>query len=85
MHYQAYESAGLEPKDVDAYWLGTMGSGISGLTCQNAQDSVQAGDPGREHVRDRSGSLRRVHAVARRVSVAMAIGVESSRFGLLAS
>ena len=30
--YQAYESAGVEPNDVDAYWLGTMGSGISGLT-----------------------------------------------------
>src|SRR5580693_2781172 len=29
--YQAYESAGVEPNDVDAYWLGTMGSGISGL------------------------------------------------------
>jgi acetyl-CoA C-acetyltransferase len=30
--YQAYESAGVTPDDVDAYWLGTMGSGISGLT-----------------------------------------------------
>ena len=30
--YQAYESAGIEPNDIDAYWLGTMGSGISGLT-----------------------------------------------------
>ncbi len=30
--YQAYESAGVEPNDVDAYWLGTMGSGVSGLT-----------------------------------------------------
>ncbi len=30
--YQAYESAGLQPNDVDAYWLGTMGSGVSGLT-----------------------------------------------------
>src|SRR5262249_61156718 len=30
--YQAYESAGIGPDDVDAYWLGTMGSGISGLT-----------------------------------------------------
>ncbi|HYR79147.1 MAG TPA: acetyl-CoA acetyltransferase, partial [Candidatus Dormibacteraeota bacterium] len=30
--YQAYESAGLQPEDVDAYWLGTMGSGVSGLT-----------------------------------------------------
>ena len=30
--YDAYESAGVTPDDVDAYWLGTMGSGISGLT-----------------------------------------------------
>jgi len=30
--YEAYESAGVSPDDVDAYWLGTMGSGISGLT-----------------------------------------------------
>src|SRR6202142_3297625 len=30
--YDAYESAGVTPNDVDAYWLGTMGSGISGLT-----------------------------------------------------
>jgi len=29
--YQAYESAGVEPDDVDAYWLGTMGQ-LSGLT-----------------------------------------------------
>jgi acetyl-CoA C-acetyltransferase len=28
--YQAYESAGVEPNDVDAYWLGTMGQ-LSGL------------------------------------------------------
>ncbi len=29
--YDAYESAGIDPKDVDAYWLGTMGQ-LSGLT-----------------------------------------------------
>ena len=29
---QAFESAGIAKDDVDAYWLGTMGSGISGLT-----------------------------------------------------
>ena len=27
----AYASAGIDPDAVDAYWLGTMGSGISGL------------------------------------------------------
>jgi acetyl-CoA C-acetyltransferase len=30
--YEAYASAGVDPNDVDAYWLGTMGSGVSGLT-----------------------------------------------------
>jgi acetyl-CoA C-acetyltransferase len=30
--YEAYESAGVDPKDIEAYWLGTMGSGVSGLT-----------------------------------------------------
>ncbi len=30
--YEAYESAGISPDDIEAYWLGTMGSGISGLT-----------------------------------------------------
>jgi acetyl-CoA C-acetyltransferase len=30
--YEAFASAGLQPDDVDAYWLGTMGSGVSGLT-----------------------------------------------------
>jgi len=28
----AFESAGVTKDDVDAYWLGTMGSGVSGLT-----------------------------------------------------
>src|SRR5436305_5570993 len=28
----AFESAGVTKDDVDAFWLGTMGSGISGLT-----------------------------------------------------
>ena len=29
---EAYTSAGVDPEQVDAYWLGTTGSGISGLT-----------------------------------------------------
>ena len=29
---EAYESAGIDPDQIDAYWLGTTGSGISGLT-----------------------------------------------------
>jgi acetyl-CoA C-acetyltransferase len=29
---EAFESVGLTKDDIDAYWLGTMGSGIAGLT-----------------------------------------------------
>ena len=32
----AYESAGISPDQVDAYWLGTMGSGTSGLMLSEA-------------------------------------------------
>jgi acetyl-CoA C-acetyltransferase len=32
----AYASAGIDPAQVDAYWLGTMGSGISGLLLSEA-------------------------------------------------
>lgn len=30
--YEAFSDAGIEPKDVEAAWLGTMASGISGIT-----------------------------------------------------
>jgi acetyl-CoA C-acetyltransferase len=33
---EAYASAGVEPDAVDAYWLGTMGSGTSGLLFSEA-------------------------------------------------
>ena len=33
---EAYQSAGVEPAAVDAYWLGTMGSGTSGLMLSEA-------------------------------------------------
>ena len=33
---EAYASAGVEPDAVDAYWLGTMGSGTSGLMLSEA-------------------------------------------------
>jgi acetyl-CoA C-acetyltransferase len=33
---EAYRSAGVEPAQVDAYWLGTMGSGTSGLMLSEA-------------------------------------------------
>ncbi len=32
----AHQSAGIDPDDIDAYWLGTMGSGISGLMLSEA-------------------------------------------------
>ena len=32
----AYASAQIEPDQVDAYWLGTMGSGVSGLMLSEA-------------------------------------------------
>jgi acetyl-CoA C-acetyltransferase len=32
----AYASAGVDPQQVDAYWLGTMGSGVSGLMLSEA-------------------------------------------------
>ena len=32
----AYKSAGVSPDDIDAYWLGTMGSGVSGLMLSEA-------------------------------------------------
>jgi acetyl-CoA C-acetyltransferase len=33
---EAYKSAGVDPEAVDAYWLGTMGSGVSGLMLSEA-------------------------------------------------
>jgi acetyl-CoA C-acetyltransferase len=33
---EAYRSAGVDPAQVDAYWLGTMGSGTSGLVLSEA-------------------------------------------------
>jgi acetyl-CoA C-acetyltransferase len=77
--YQAYESAGLEPKDVDAYWLGTMGSGISGLTLSEPL-KIQYKPVTRVENMCATGSeaLRQAcYAVASGAfDVAMAIGVE---------
>jgi acetyl-CoA C-acetyltransferase len=33
---EAYASAGIKQDDVDAFWFGTMGSGVSGLTLSRA-------------------------------------------------
>src|SRR6202167_1651883 len=76
---QAYESAGVEPNDVDAYWLGTMGSGISGLTLSEPL-KIQYKPVTRVENMCATGSeaLRQAcYAVASGAyDVAMAIGVE---------
>ena len=76
--YEAYESAGIDPNDVDAYWLGTMGQ-LSGLAL-----SIPLKIPYKPvtHVENYcatgSESLRQAcYAVASGAyDVAMAIGVE---------
>ena len=32
----AYASAGVDQDDIDAFWFGTLGSGVSGLTLSRA-------------------------------------------------
>ena len=77
---EAFTSAGIKQADVDAYWLGTMGSGISRPHAEPpAEDRLQAGHPAREHVRHRQrGVPQRVPTPSprARIDVAMAIGVE---------
>jgi acetyl-CoA C-acetyltransferase len=77
--YEAYASAGLQPEDVDAYWLGTMGSGISGLTLSEPL-KIQYKPVTRVENMCATGSeaLRQAaYAVASGAfDVAMAIGVE---------
>jgi len=77
--YQAFESAGIEPNDVDAYWLGTMASGISGLTLSEPL-KIQYKPVTRVENMCATGSeaLRQAcYAVASGAfDVAMAIGVE---------
>jgi acetyl-CoA C-acetyltransferase len=76
--YEAYASAGIDPKDVDAYWLGTMGQ-LSGLAL-----SIPLKIPYKPvtHVENYcatgSESLRQAcYAVASGAyDIAMAIGVE---------
>ena len=34
--HEAYASAGIAQDDIDAYWFGTLGSGVSGLTLSRA-------------------------------------------------
>ena len=35
--YEAFEDAGIEPKDIQAAWIGTVFSGISGITLSPLQ------------------------------------------------
>ena len=73
-------SAGVTLDDVDAFWLGTMGSGLSGLTLSRPlKIELQAGDPRRELLRHRlRGVPQRLLRASPRgaYDVAMAIGVE---------
>ena len=77
--YQAYESAGLQPEDVDAYWLGTMGSGVSGLTLSEPlKIQYKPVTPVENMCATGSEALRQAcYAVASGAfDIAMAIGVE---------
>src|ERR1017187_1264241 len=77
--YQAYESAGVEPNDIDADWLGTMGSGISGLTLSKPLKIQYKPVTGVENMcATGSEALRQAcYAVASGAfDIAMAIGVE---------
>ena len=51
---EAFTRPGITKDDVDAYWLGTAQSGMSGITLADAAAARgQAGDPGRELLRHR--------------------------------
>src|SRR6516225_9066971 len=82
--YDAYESAGVGPDDIDAYWLGTMGSGVSGLTLSEPL-KIQYKPVTRVENYCATGaeSLRQAcYAVASGAyDVAMAIGVEKTKDG----
>src|SRR6266571_189326 len=75
----AYDTAGVDPSDIDAYWLGTMGSGVSGLTLSEPL-KIQYKPVTRVENMCATGSeaLRQAcYAVASGAfDVAMAIGVE---------
>ena len=81
----ALASAGVEQDDVDAYWVGTMGSGdLRAHAVAPAAHRLQAGHPGREHVRDRAPSRSATRATrSRRVrsTSSMATGVEKLKDG----
>ena len=77
--YEAYESAGVEPNDVDAYWLGTMASGVSGLTlCEPLKIQYKPVTRVENICATGSEALRQAcYAVASGAyDMAMAIGVE---------
>ena len=40
---EAYQSAGVDPQAVDAYWLGTFASGISGIVFAEAMKTPYDG------------------------------------------
>ena len=75
----AMASAGIGPDDIDAYWFGTMGSGVSGLALSRALRLENKPVTGLENMcATGSEALRNAcYAVASGAfDVAMAIGVE---------
>jgi acetyl-CoA C-acetyltransferase len=89
---EAYQSAGVDPKDIDAYWLGTMGSGLSGMTLSKPlQLDYKPVSRNENMCATGSDAFRNAcYAVASGAyDVAMAIGVEklkdSGYSGLVAS
>lgn len=55
--YEAFEDAGIGPKDIQAAWLGTVFSGMTALTMSPPRAPVHPHDTGREHVRYRLRGL----------------------------
>ena len=55
--YEAFEDAGIGPKDVQAAWIGTVFSGITALTLSPLRLAVHPHDQGGEHVRHGLGGL----------------------------
>ncbi|MDP6182890.1 MAG: acetyl-CoA acetyltransferase [Gammaproteobacteria bacterium] len=81
---EAYQSAGVDPDDVDAYWLGTFASGLSGIVFSEAMKTSYKPVTRVENMcATGSESLRNAaYAVASGAyDLVMAIGVEKLKDG----
>ena len=54
--YEAFEDAGIEPKDIQAAWIGTVFSGLSAITLSPLGLQYIPMTQGGKHVRDRDRS-----------------------------